>query len=258
MSYRLLPPLLVLALFTSSARAFVHGRTGPPFDKDLFWKAVTTPFVIDAAGSPDAPFDAVTTALRAAFAHWAEVPCSYLRFRDDGVRSGLGVAYTPRASNVNAVVFLEGTWIGARSAVAYTTLTFVSSTGELLDADIAFNGRDFQFSAERAGVAGRIDVEAVATHEVGHFLGLDHSPIAGATMTAVIEPGDTFQRDLSDDDVAGVCELYPPGSEPPPPPGPAIAGGCGAAEGEAAGGEGGLGAALLLATLLVRRRRARR
>ena len=54
--------------------------------------------------------------------------------------------------NRNLVVFRRGathldsdTWFFARSAIAMTTVTFVRSTGEILDADIELNDQDFLF-----------------------------------------------------------------------------------------------------------------
>jgi hypothetical protein len=108
-----------------------------------------------------------------------------------------------------------------------------------------------------------IDLQNTVTHEVGHFVGLAHpctttggsagvpscsaTPPPGEiayalrTMAPTTTPGDVLKRDLSSDDVAGVCDIYPAG-----------AGGCGCGAG---GGAGAL--SLLLAGLALRPRGAR-
>jgi hypothetical protein len=54
------------------------------------------------------------------------------------------------------------------------------------------------------------------THEAGHFLGLSHSPDPTATMKAVYSAASdgTSFRTLEPDDVAGICDVYPPERRP--------------------------------------------
>ncbi|GLJ20534.1 hypothetical protein SUGI_0373610 [Cryptomeria japonica] len=52
-----------------------------------------------------------------------------------------------------------------------------------------------------------IDLESVATHEIGHILGLGHSSIQEAIMYPSI-PAQTIKVDLQNDDVEGVQGLY--------------------------------------------------
>ncbi len=79
----------------------------------------------------------------------------------------------------------------------------------LRDADMVFNPTE-QFSTTTPPLASHFDVQAVASHEFGHFIGLDHSGIAHTVMFPF---GDTRssnqQRNLSVDDIMGVAFLYP-------------------------------------------------
>lgn len=53
-----------------------------------------------------------------------------------------------------------------------------------------------------------VDLQSVATHEMGHALGLGHSTVPGATMAAAYSQGATSARSIEDDDIAGVQALY--------------------------------------------------
>ncbi|KAG8374719.1 hypothetical protein BUALT_Bualt10G0025200 [Buddleja alternifolia] len=65
------------------------------------------------------------------------------------------------------------------------------------------------FSSEKSKAA--VDLESVATHEIGHVLGLAHSSVKEAIMYPSLSPR-TKKVDLRNDDVAGIQALY--GSNP--------------------------------------------
>lgn len=110
--------------------------------------------------------------------------------------------------------------------LASTSFLVDTRTGEILESDIFFNST-FQWSVAPGGEAGRFDVQSIATHESGHFLGLGHSllgeteprPTGGRRLLAsgaVMFPiaftaGNIVDRDLTADDIAGVSDIYPDG-----------------------------------------------
>lgn len=116
----------------------------------------------------------------------------------------------PREDNINVVLWQDEQWPHPQyDAVALTTVTFQPQTGEIVNADIEFNTADYSFTNSDDDV--EVDVRNTLTHEVGHFLGLDHSPISSATMFATAPPGETQKRHLHDADIAGLCFIYPEG-----------------------------------------------
>jgi len=116
-------------------------------------------------------------------------------------------------------------WDKGDSAIAVTTTTFNRTTGQIYDADIELNdaphedGSKFTFTVNDGppcidpGQTGcvRFDVQNTATHEIGHGIGLGHTPDSTATMYAFAPEGETAKRSLHADDLKGICEIYPKG-----------------------------------------------
>jgi hypothetical protein len=104
-----------------------------------------------------------------------------------------------------------------------TSFLLDASTGEILGADVFINTR-FTWSVAPAGEPGRVDLESVVVHEIGHLLGLGHSALgetemipggrrvlaSGAVMFPIaFSPGSIADRQLQPDDLAGISDLYP-------------------------------------------------
>ncbi len=237
--------------------------------RPLFWAAIEIPWIIDDAGSADVAPSAATDAARASFATWDEVPCSYIAFRFDGAVRDAPIGYVFGGPNVNTVKWLEQGWMQSARSIAVTLTTFDCNTGAIYDADIVLNGESFQFTTTPVDTSAA-DIQNTITHEVGHVLGFDHNPDPESTMYADAPLGEIRKRDLTADDQAGLCAVYPVGMEPnldagiapdatPAPDAGSPSGdgnggcGCGAA-GPVRAGRDASALIFLLAVLVVRRR----
>ena len=94
--------------------------------------------------------------------------------------------------------------------LAVTNISYqISSQGTFLyDTDMLFNPAVHYVLPPNAGAAdgSTVSLQTVATHEAGHFLGLDHSAVQRAVMFPYIS---TLITTLSYDDVAAISSLYP-------------------------------------------------
>jgi hypothetical protein len=120
--------------------------------------------------------------------------------------------YNAHAGNANTVMFVTN-WqeheAMSPDAFGVTLVALEQETGEIYDADILINETLGPLTiCGRSCSSGAVDLQNVLTHEAGHFFGLGHSSVRGATMSATASIGETSKRVLSDDDRAGLCAIY--------------------------------------------------
>jgi hypothetical protein len=75
------------------------------------------------------------------------------------------------------------------------------------------NSSGFRFSTTRLPGDDSVDLQTILTHELGHFQGLAHSSNDRAVMWPEAGRGEA-RRDLTFDDTAGLCAVYPPALAP--------------------------------------------
>jgi len=128
--------------------------------------------------------------------------------------------YKPTGPNYNLWMFDDDDWphgAAGEHAIAITTTQFDVNTGLIFDSDVELNSdiqaSEFQLTVGDANVG--YDLWSVVQHESGHFLGLSHSDVSFATMFATLGPNELAKRALSQDDIDGICNAYPPGTLDP-------------------------------------------
>lgn len=122
-------------------------------------------------------------------------------------KNGDGVSLVTIAQATENVLMFGG----GNSDAAARSRVFYNGRREISEADIVFNPFQ-QFSTD--GTFGTYDFEAVLTHELGHLLGLSHSPLPGSTMFESHGRNGTFSiggfspRTLGESDRANLRALY--------------------------------------------------
>jgi hypothetical protein len=185
--------------------------------KPLFWPRGCVSFSVQQDGTKLRDINSVVAKEHIAqgFTTWISADCGGatpgIQVYDFGFVSCSAQQYNQKDSNANIWVFRDESWpyMSVGSTLALTTLTFNVETGEIFDADVEINSFENPLTAK--GQTPEADLLSIVTHEAGHFLGLSHSCVTGATMEPHYQFGDVSLRDLSPDDIAGICEIYPPG-----------------------------------------------
>jgi hypothetical protein len=208
-----------VAILTQDASAYLQFTTSAGGQtRVLKWQRTPVRWFAADRGAAGVSASDFQGAMARAFATWEAVPTASIGFQfagftgappfdDDGV-SVLGFQDHPEMDRV----------LGA------TGFLIDALTGEIVESDIFFNTA-FLWSTAAQGDPNRFDLESVALHEIGHFIGLGHSAIGETEMrpdgtrrvlgsAAVMFPiamgrGITQDRELQPDDIAGISDLYP-------------------------------------------------
>jgi hypothetical protein len=167
------------------------------------WSRATATFYVNPANT-DVSASAAATALQYALNVWSTQTGTTFRYQYGGTVSDTSTAY----DNRNVIIFRNTT----NGSALGTTYSWWDSSKNLLDSDIVFWTSNFAFFTGTSGcgvVSNAAYLEDVATHELGHALGLNHSSTSGATMYPSYSYCSQALRTLASDDIAGAKALYP-------------------------------------------------
>lgn len=184
----------------------------------LSWPRRCVAFSVEAEGSPlrEIGYDDAAETIGSAMSKWLEVDCGSgqpnIEIFAYAPYECPAIGYSLTGPNSNAWVFLDGDWPQDEFHTPWTlALTWVTAdvkTGQIYDADVEINSQKLGSTGKNSPL-----LSAVALHEAGHFFGLadlyasaDHS----AVMYGHYQPSLQLAQGPSEDDIAGICAIYPP------------------------------------------------
>ncbi|HEX2656678.1 MAG TPA: hypothetical protein VHU40_00335 [Polyangia bacterium] len=246
------------------AHAYVRYETGTgnPFS----WRTPSVKLVGYPYGLPSMPTEDIVATMQTSVTAWSKedpenAVCSYLAL-SLSVKPDTVVPPAAAHDDENSIAIRNGNWEAICSTtkdgktvchqpgeLALTTV-WSRTCGEIVEADVEVNAsKDFAWAdLSITDDPGLQDLQNALTHELGHFIGLDHTcllaplvdpttgqpiepvdntgakvplctpdlplTIRGATMFPSAQPGDVSKRSLSADDRMGLCQIYPKGTTP--------------------------------------------
>jgi hypothetical protein len=216
--------LAVAALLVGLPRpagAYIHlGVDSSQGVRALKWSASRARWYASERAVPGVSGPQFQAEVAQAFATWEDVPTASIAFQFAGFTSAIPF------EDDDLSVFGFDSQPDMDRVLGATAFIVDVVTGAIVESDVFFNSI-FPWSVDPAGDAARFDLRSVATHEIGHFLGLGHSAIgetelrgdggrrvlgSGAVMFPIsLGRGVVADRILQPDDTAGVSDLYPDG-----------------------------------------------
>jgi hypothetical protein len=210
----------------SPARAFCRLTTKMPLPGDncsqegigLAWQRQCISFSVMARQDPNPPLEQIRNVADSSFQTWNAVQCNSralglsLAQTEELGRCGQP-EYNTHEPNANTIIFVKD-WAARElpeNAFGLTLVWHNPDTGEIYDADMQLNetlGTITICGASCPSGSSDVDLQNVMTHEAGHFLGLGHSNVRSATMSASASVGETSKRVLAPDDRQGLCSIY--------------------------------------------------
>jgi hypothetical protein len=187
----------------------------------VWWSSACVSYDIQKDASKQVPYDVADRLFATAFAKWTSIDCAgsekyatgrvSIDVRDLGPVACNQVQYNQDQGNQHVIIFHDDVWPhnDSNNTLGLTTITYDPDTGEIYDADMEINGTVPLTVGDPVPRDG-YDFESIITHESGHFLGMAHSGDERATMYAHYALGTTTMRELSADDVGGLCTIYLP------------------------------------------------
>lgn len=195
--------------YTNPQRWDFQGNTAPANSLNPATDAIR--FYLASDGYSATNTTAELNAVRATFGQWQSIPNTIIKFEDAGLVAPRNSHNTSDGTNV--VFFAKTSTVNGEDisgVLGRTHTRFTVPNNVILEADIFFNAYNRAWFTDINDTAnpGYL-IEAVAAHEIGHLLGLAHSPVGGATMLARGSSGaGNLQSWLAADDHAGAQFLY--------------------------------------------------
>lgn len=181
------------------------------------WKTVE-PWVTNPANTRALDVTTVFNLLSGGVSKWEDAT-------DGAVGNGVGIdvlgtgtatsatlaADTVSPDNQNEAYFAD---ISDPGVIAVTIIWGIFSgptfARELVEWDQVYDDVSYDWSAEASGISGKMDFDNIATHELGHSVGMGdlYNSCIDETMYGYSANGETKKRDLNSGDIQGINALY--------------------------------------------------
>src|SRR5262245_19048791 len=182
----------VLLLLLSSPLLFGFVRSGAK------WQSLPVPYKINVLGLPSSTNGSEFDAIEKSFDTWQNISTSTIAFTYQGTTT----IQNGGTDGTNVISFRDEDYPFGSGVIAIILST--TSSGHFMDADILFNPA---LSFSTSGATDIFDIQAIATYEIGHFLGLDHTAIVLAIMNPTGSIESFYPRFLKSDDIIGSSSL---------------------------------------------------
>lgn len=179
--------ILVSVCLLLTSLGYAYNLMGPK------WPAFPVGYAINPSGGVAGN----ESSIQAGFSTWEALSGVTVSFGYGGTTSrGIGF------DGFNTVAW--GTSINTAGTLAVTLVWGVGSPN-IVEADMEFN-TGFAWSTNAPMFPSPYDIQTVALHEAGHFIGIDHTSDTSAIMYPSYQ---SRNRNLGQDDVAAARALYP-------------------------------------------------
>ncbi len=174
--------------------------------KGAKWKTLE-PYLVDATNTRGIDITFVTSNFAMDIGKWET--SAGVNILGDEITGIVDGADLESPDNKNEVYFADVEYEGAIAiAIVWGIFGGPPPFRELVEWDMIFDDVDFDWGI---GETGKMDFESIATHELGHAVGLGdlyNTECSEETMYGYASYGETKKRTLEAGDIRGVQELY--------------------------------------------------